>query len=231
MIFRVPVEKRDDTAVLGGKRKCYMSSWLGSCDGMFSSSRDCQVSCGRDREFRVGFIEQLRHQGVPKANRCVGRCVTTSPRSSSIADGNEFITALSELLHCVQWFMWRLRAFCGARSHMTAGVICEQAPSVCLHVWKEETGKSNKGTFKPRIHLFPCTHPSVSNSLDCNDWLAYKHQSTALVQNTFGLWSLLFSSISLHPVFQTCLDCGSLLHTRISTQLCVENTFGLWFRV
>ena len=43
---------------------------------------------------------------------------------------------------------------------------------------------SNKGTggmecsvvlFKPRIHLFACTLPSVSNSLDCNYWLAYKH--------------------------------------------------------
>ena len=54
---------------------------------------------------------------------------------------------------------------------------------------------SNKGTggmesrvvfFKPRIHLFECTHLSVSISLVCNDWLAYKfvstcdHQSTAL---------------------------------------------------
>ena len=53
--------------------------------------------------------------------------------------------------------------------------------------------RSNKGTggmessvvlFKPRIHLFACTHPSVSNSLDCNDWLAYKHQSTALCSTT-----------------------------------------------
>ena len=50
---------------------------------------------------------------------------------------------------------------------------------------------SNKGTggmessvalFKPRIHLFACTHPSVSISLVCNDWLAYTHQSTALYQ-------------------------------------------------
>ena len=29
--------------------------------------------------------------------------------------------------------------------------------------------------FKPRIHLFACTHPTVSNSLVCHDWLAYKH--------------------------------------------------------
>ena len=33
-----------------------------------------------------------------------------------------------------------------------------------------------------RIHLFACTHLSVSNSLVCNDWLADKHQSTARVQ-------------------------------------------------
>ena len=35
--------------------------------------------------------------------------------------------------------------------------------------------------FKPCIHLFACTHPSVSISLDRNDWLAYKHQSIARV--------------------------------------------------
>ena len=99
---------------------------------------------------------------------------------------------------------------------------------------------SNKGTggmessvvlFKPRIHLFACTHPSVSNSLDCNDWLAYKHQSTARVQTRLDCGSLLYTSISFHHVFQTCLDCGSLLRTRISIQLCVKNAFGLWFRV
>ena len=65
--------------------------------------------------------------------------------------------------------------------------------------------------FKPRIHLFACTHPSVSNTLDCNDWLVYKHQSTALVQ--------------------TRLDCGSLLYTSISLQPCVSNTFELRFLV
>ena len=84
--------------------------------------------------------------------------------------------------------------------------------------------------FKPRIHLFACTHPSVSNSLDCNDWLAYKHQFTALCSNTFGLWffvenkhqsppcvsnmSRLWILICVHasvssPVFQTRLDYGS----------------------
>ena len=118
---------------------------------------------------------------------------------------------------------------------------------------------SNKGTggmecsvvlFKPRIHLFACTHPSVSNSLDCNDWLAYKHQSTALYVQTRG--SLLFSSIGLLPcvsepfelwilvcvhasvsslVFQTRLICGSLsVYTHPSTLLCFKR-FCLWLLV
>ena len=84
---------------------------------------------------------------------------------------------------------------------------------------------SNKGTggmecsvvlFKPRINMFACTHPSVSNSLDCNDWLAYKHQSTACVQTRLDYGSLLSSSISFHPVFQ---------------KPCVSNTFELWILV
>ena len=99
---------------------------------------------------------------------------------------------------------------------------------------------SNKGTggmessvvlFRPRIHLFACTHPSVSNSLDCNDWLAYKHQSTARVQTRLDCGSLLYTSISFHPVFQTCLNCGSFsAHTHQYPALS-SNTFGLWFRV
>ena len=99
---------------------------------------------------------------------------------------------------------------------------------------------SNKGTggmessvvlFRPRIHLFACTHLSVSNSLDCNDWLAYKHQSTARVQTRLDCVSLLYTSISFHTVFQTYLDCGSLsAHTHQYSALC-SNTFGLWFCV
>ena len=95
---------------------------------------------------------------------------------------------------------------------------------------------SNKGTggmessvvqFKPCIPLFACTHPSVSNSLDRNDWLAYKHQSTARVQTRLDCGSLLFTRISFHLVFQTCLDCGSLsAHTHQYPALC-SNTFGL----
>ena len=85
--------------------------------------------------------------------------------------------------------------------------------------------------FKPRIHLFACTHPSVSNSLDCNDWLAYKHQSTARVQTHLDCGSSLKTSTSFHPVFQTYLDCGSLFaHTHQYPALC-SNTFGLRFCV
>ena len=50
---------------------------------------------------------------------------------------------------------------------------------------------------------------SVSNSLDCNDWLAYKHQSTALCVQTRG--SLLYTSIGLLP--------------------CVSKPFELWILV
>ena len=91
---------------------------------------------------------------------------------------------------------------------------------------------SNKGTvgmessvvlFKPHSHLFACTHPSVSNSLDYNDWLAYKHQSIACVQTRLDCGSLLYTSISFHPVFQTCLDCGSLsAHTHQYPALCFK---------
>ena len=99
---------------------------------------------------------------------------------------------------------------------------------------------SNKGTggmessvvlFKPCIHLFACSHHSFSNSLDRNDWLAYKHQSTARVQTRLDCGSLLFTSISFHLVCQTCLDCGSLsAHTHQYPALC-SNTFGLRFCV
>ena len=70
--------------------------------------------------------------------------------------------------------------------------------------------------FKPRIHLFACTHPSVSISLDCYDWLAYKHQSTARFQTRLDRGSSLYTSISFHLVFQICLDSGSLsAHTHL----------------
>ena len=100
--------------------------------------------------------------------------------------------------------------------------------------------------FKPRIHLFACTHPSVSNSLDCNDWLAYKHQSRALCSNTLflavykhqsplcvsnmcGLWLLVcvyasVSSLSFKHVWMV-IPC---LSTSLSLLPCVSNTFGFW---
>ena len=81
---------------------------------------------------------------------------------------------------------------------------------------------------KPRIRLFACTHPSDSHSLDCTDWLAYKHQFTARVQTFLDCGSLLYTSISLHPVFQTCPDCGYLFAYTIGLQSCPSNTFGLW---
>ena len=83
-----------------------------------------------------------------------------------------------------------------------------------------EKCNSNKGTggmeisvvlFTPRIHLFACTHPSVSNTLDCNDWLVYNHQSTALCSNTFGLWFLVVHKHQSPP--------------------CVSNMSGLWILV
>ena len=101
--------------------------------------------------------------------------------------------------------------------------------------------KSNKGTggmessvvlFKPRIHLFACTHPSVSSTLDCNDLLVYKHQSTALCSNTFGLWFLVvYKHQSPALCFKHVWIVDPCLRTRISLQPCVSNTFGSWFRV
>ena len=62
--------------------------------------------------------------------------------------------------------------------------------------------------FKPRIHLFACTLPSVSSSLDCVDWLAKMHQSTSLCPNTW------FLAVYKHQ-----------------SPLCVSNMFGLWLFV
>ena len=86
--------------------------------------------------------------------------------------------------------------------------------------------------FIPRIHLFACTHPSVSITFDCNTLLVYKHQSTALCSNTFGLWFLVCVHASVSsPVFQTRLDCGSLsVYMYQSQALCFKHV-GLWFLV
>ena len=90
----------------------------------------------------------------------------------------------------------------------------------------------------PRIHLFVCTHPSVSNTCD------FKH-----------VWMVvpcMCTSIGLQSFVQTRVDCGSLfvykhqspalcfkhvwivvpcLTSRNSLQPCVSNTFGVWFSV
>ena len=58
--------------------------------------------------------------------------------------------------------------------------------------------------FNPRIHLFACTHPSVSNTFDCNALFVYKHQSTALCSNMFGLWFPVGVHASVNsPLLQT----------------------------
>ena len=84
--------------------------------------------------------------------------------------------------------------------------------------------------FNPRIQLFACTHPSVSNTFDCNALSVYKHQSTALCSNTFGLGFLVWVQASVSsPVFQTRLDCGSLSVYIISLQPFFSNTFDYGF--
>ena len=99
---------------------------------------------------------------------------------------------------------------------------------------------SNKGTggmessvvlFKPHIHLFACTHPPVSNTLDYNDWLAYKHQSTAFCSNTFGVWFRVEDKHQSPPCVSNMPRLWILVvHTHKYPALC-SNMFGLWFRV
>ena len=59
---------------------------------------------------------------------------------------------------------------------------------------------SNKGTggmessvvlFKPCIHLFACSHHSVSNSLDRNELVGAQASVDSPCSNTFGLWFLI----------------------------------------
>ena len=66
--------------------------------------------------------------------------------------------------------------------------------------------------FNPRIHLFECTHPSVSN--------------------TFGLWFLVCVQASVYsPLFKHVWIVVPCLCTSISLQPCVSNTFRLWLLV
>ena len=76
--------------------------------------------------------------------------------------------------------------------------------------------------FKPRIHLFACTHPSVSNSLVVSKpfelWIlvAYTHQSPAWsFKHVWMGIPCLSTSISLQPCHQSPVLCS--------------NTFGFWF--
>ena len=80
--------------------------------------------------------------------------------------------------------------------------------------------------FKPRIHLFACTHPSVSNSLDCNDWLAYKHQFTALCSNTYGLWFLVLYKHHFPPCVSNMSRLWILVaHTHKYPALCLKHVW------
>ena len=78
--------------------------------------------------------------------------------------------------------------------------------------------------FKPRIHLFAGTHPSVSISLVCNDWLAYKHQSTAFYKHVWKVVLVVYKH-RLHLCFKHVWNVDPCLRTRISFQHCVSNTF------
>ena len=100
--------------------------------------------------------------------------------------------------------------------------------------------------FKPRIHLFACTHRSVSNTLDCNALFEYKHESVALVQTRLVCGSLFVYKHRSTALVQTRLNGDFLfvykhqspalcfkhvwiafpcLSTSISLQPCVSNTF------
>ena len=70
-----------------------------------------------------------------------------------------------------------------------------------------------------RASIFRGNHPSVSNSLDCNDWAAYKHHSIACGQTRLDNGSLLFASISFHLVFQHALCC---IYLQLSVETYLE---------
>ena len=85
---------------------------------------------------------------------------------------------------------------------------------------------------KPHIHLFACTHPSVSNTLDCNDWLMYMHQSTSpLLKHVWIVVPCCMQASVSTLCFKHVWIMDPRLHTRIRLQPCVSNTFGFWFRV
>ena len=118
--------------------------------------------------------------------------------------------------------------------------MCELTSLVRVMVSEWKMCNSNKGTggmecsvvlFKPRIHLFACTHTSVSNSLVVSKpfelWVlvAYTHQSPAWSFKHVWLGiSCLSTRISLQSCVQTRLDSGSCLCTRTCQQPFVSNT-------
>ena len=80
--------------------------------------------------------------------------------------------------------------------------------------------------FKPRIHLFACAHPSVSNTLDCNDWLVFRHQSTTLCSNTFGLWFLVVYKHQSPPCVSNMSRLSILVaHTHQYPALCLKHAW------
>ena len=127
-------------------------------------------------------------------------------RQRARSDDDETATRMRRLLQL------HFRVFstaCEVEAHQVTHILCRAWCETCT--WRTEgCGRRTKARVawkvvlyfsKPRIHLFACTHHSVSNSLVCNDWLAYKHQSTALCSNTVGLWFLVCEQA---PVYNPC---------------------------
>ena len=119
--------------------------------------------------------------------------------------------------HRTAQFFWWVSGCC-FRCFWPSSGVCSAISGLLLRCSNKGTGgmESSVVLFKPRIHLFARTHPSVSISLDFYDWLAYKHQSTAHVQTRLDWGSLLYTSISFHPVFQT--------HPSAHASVCVFQT-------
>ena len=104
--------------------------------------------------------------------------------------------------------------------------------------WKSATRTKGTGgmegcvvLFKPRINLCACTHPSVSNTLECNDWLVHKPTCTVLCSNTFGFWFLVVFKHQTPPCVSNTFGLWFLLVYKHQSPPCVSTTFGLWFRV
>ena len=144
---------------------------------------------------------KARRSKEKSASRDFGPPVPVAPRrNAGDGNGNEFNSLGEEMeVEADRFARRKVERLEGEIPFTKARATAAGASREDDSVRRRGGWKSNKGTggmessvvlFKPRIHLFACTHPSVSNSLDCNDWLAYKHQSSALCLNTFGLWFL-----------------------------------------